>query len=39
MSVLKVPTPKIEGEHGIEKMTHILCDMQSEVHYYLIPGI
>ena len=36
MSVLKLSTPKIEGVHGIEKMTHTLFDMQSEVHYYLV---
>ena len=36
MSVLKVTNPKIECVHGIDKMTHSLFDMHSEVHYYLI---
>ena len=37
MSVfMKAPTHKIEGVDDIEKMTHILFDMQSEIYYYLI---
>ena len=36
MSVLRVPTTKIEGVRGIENMTHTLFDVQSEIQYYLI---